>query len=371
MAERKTKRVLLVLNYMGHGGIEAVVMNYYRFLDRELIQFDFAVCEDSPIPQKREIQALGGRIFLLPSLRRQRQYQHRIQELIHREGYEIVHCHMNTLSVFPLYGAWRAKMKVRICHNHTTAHKGEGMRTLAKYALRPFCRLFATDYFACGAYAARWMYGRKALKNGEVFLMRNAVDEERFRYQMIARLSIRKKLDLSDKFVVGHIGRFTYQKNHEFLIDIFREVYRKNPRAVLLLVGEGELEGKIRRKVKRLGLEEAVIFYGTCEDTSVLYQAMDVFCLPSFYEGLPVVAVEAQMNGLPLILSEHVTREAVLLESCKRLSLREKASVWAGEVLHADKDEKRRQEAWRQMEKQGFSIEKAAGELLEYYAVRS
>lgn len=367
MAAQNAKRVLLVLNYMGHGGIEAVAMNYYRFMDRELIQFDFAVCEDSPIPQRKEIQELGGRIFLLPSLLHQRQYQRRIQNLIQREGYEIVHCHMNTLSLFSLYGAWRAGARVRICHNHATAHKGEGVRTFAKYLLRPFCKLFATDYFACGEYAAKWMYGKKAFRNGKVYLMQNAVDEERFRYNVIARISIRKKLNLSDKFVVGHIGRFTYQKNHDFLIDIFYEIYQKNPQAVLLLAGEGELEGRIRQKVKRLGLEQAVIFYGTCGDASVLYQAMDVFCLPSFYEGLPVVAVEAQMSGLPLILSEYVTKEAVLLESCRRLSLKEKASVWADELLHADKNEKRRQDAWKQVEKQGFSIGKAAGELLEYY----
>lgn len=371
MGKQEAKRVLFVLNHMGHGGIEAVVMNYYRFLDRDLIQFDFAVCEDSPLPQREEIEALGGRIFLLPPIRNLRRYQKKIQALIQREGYEIVHCHMNTLSVFPLYGAWCTKVRVRICHNHTTAHRGEGMRTVAKYLLRPFCRIFATDYFACGEYAARWMYGKKAVKNGEVYLMPNAVDEERFRYNMITRISMRMKLSLADKFVVGHIGRFTYQKNHDFLIDIFYEVYKKNPDAVLLLVGEGELEEVIRRKVKRLGLEKAVIFYGTCEDTSVLYQVMDVFCLPSFYEGLPVVAIEAQMNGLPVVMSECVTKEAALLDNCRQLSLKEKTFVWVDRILYVDKNEKQRQEAWKSMKEQGFSISKEAGNLLEYYAVRS
>ncbi|MCI9173714.1 MAG: glycosyltransferase family 1 protein, partial [Lachnospiraceae bacterium] len=172
-------------------------------------------------------------------------------------------------------------------------------------------------------------------------------------------------------FVVGHIGRFTYQKNHGFLIDIFQEVYRKNPKAVLLLAGEGELEGEIRRKAERLGLEQAVIFYGTCQDTSLLYQAMDVFCLPSFYEGFGLVALEAQCGGLSVVASKEVPREIALFDDISFLSLKEKAEVWAEELLHADKNEKKRQDAWKQIEKRGFSIQKEAGELLEYYAVKS
>ncbi|MGN0292220.1 MAG: glycosyltransferase, partial [Lachnospiraceae bacterium] len=285
MGQEAPIRILQILNHMDYGGIEAVVMNYYRHIDRTKIQFDFAVSRDSVLPQRKEIKKLGGNIYLLPPISHVTGYHRVVKKLIQSHGYDIIHCHMNTLSVFPLFAAYRAGAKVRICHNHTTAHRGEGAKTILKYLLRPMNRWFATDYFACGEYAGKWMYGKKAMQTGRVYIMRNAIDVEKFRYNTITRISMRMKMELADKFVVGHIGRFMYQKNHEFLIDVFSEVHRRNEDAVLLLVGEGELEGHIKKKVKRLGLEKNVIFYGTSEDTSKLYQVMDVFCLPSFYEG--------------------------------------------------------------------------------------
>lgn len=369
MKREQPRRVLQILNHMDYGGIEAVVMNYYRHMDRTKIQFDFAVCEDSMLPQKEEIQKLGGNIYLLPPISHLPRYIRSLKKLIKDHNYEIVHCHMNTLSVFPLYAARRAKAKVRICHNHTTAHKGEGAKTILKYLLRPLNKCFATDYFACGEYAGRWMYGNKCFEAGEVYVMPNAVETERFRYNMITRISMRMKMDVTDKFVVGHIGRFMYQKNHDFLVDIFKEVHRRRPNAVLLLIGEGELEPRIREKVKSLGLTEAVIFYGTSQDTSKLYQVMDVFCLPSFYEGLPVVAVEAQMNGLCVISSDHVTPEIALLENYRQISLKASASVWAKEILKADICEATRQDAWKQMKKSGFSMEEEAGKLTAWYGM--
>ena len=367
---REPIRVLQILNHMDYGGIEAVVMNYYRYIDKAKVQFDFVVCRDSVLPQKEEIRSLGGNIYLLPPVSHLPGYLRAVQKLIKSRRYEVVHCHMNTLCVFPLYAAWRAGAKVRICHNHTTAHRGEGAKTILKYLLRPMNRWFATDYFACGEYAGKWMYGKRALQSGRVYLMRNAIDVEKFRYNTIARISMRIKMDLADKFVVGHIGRFMYQKNHEFLIDVFYEVHRRNQDAVLLLIGEGELEGQIRRKVKRLGLEESVIFYGTSRDTSMLYQVMDVFCLPSYYEGLPVVAVEAQMNGLSVITSKNVTQEMAVLDSCRQISLKEDVSVWAAEVLKANIRESARQRAWKVMEKSGFSIGEEAGKLEKWYEIK-
>lgn len=367
MGQEVPIRILQILNHMDYGGIEAVVMNYYRHIDRTKIQFDFAVSRDSVLPQRKEMKELGGNIYLLPPISHVAGYHRAVKKLIQSHGYDIIHCHMNTLSVFPLFAAYRAGAKVRICHNHTTAHRGEGARTILKYLLRSMNRWFATDYFACGEYAGKWMYGKKAMQTGRVYIMRNAIDVEKFRYNTITRISMRMKMDLVDKFVVGHIGRFMYQKNHEFLIDVFSEVHRRNEDAVLLLVGEGELEGHIKKKVKRLGLEKNVIFYGTSEDTSKLYQVMDVFCLPSFYEGLPVVAVEAQMNGLTVVSSWNVTPEIAVLNSYRQVALENNPSVWAEEILKADIRESSRQNAWKVMEKSGFSIEEEAGKLEKWY----
>lgn len=367
MERKEPLRILQILNHMDYGGIEAVVMNYYRHMDRTKIQFDFAVSKDSELPQRKEIRELGGNIYLLPSVSHVAGYHRAVKRLIQIHQYDIVHCHMNTLSVFPLFAAYRAGAGVRICHNHTTAHRGEGAKTILKYLLRPMNRWFATDYFACGEYAAKWMYGKKALQEKEVYIMRNAIDVEKFRYNTITRISMRMKLELADKFVVGHIGRFMYQKNHDFLIDVFEEVHRRNPDAVLLLIGEGELESDIKKKVKRLGLEESVIFYGTSKDTSMLYQVMDVFCLPSFYEGLPVVAVEAQMNGLSVVTSKNVTPEITVLDNCRQIALKDGVKVWADVILKADVRESVRQNGWKVMEKNGYSIGEEARKLEKWY----
>lgn len=368
---QKIVRILQILNHMDYGGIEAVVMNYYRFIDREEVQFDFAVCEDSSLPQKEEIEVLGGQIYLLPPVSHLSQYISRLKQIILDNSYETVHCHMNTLSVFPLYAAWRAKVKVRICHNHTTAHRGEGKKTIAKYLLRPWCKWFATDYFACGRYAGQWMFGKKCMSKGRVYIMHNAIDVERFRYNPFERISARLKLNVADNFVIGHVGRFVYQKNHEFLIDVFAEVYKKRRNAVLLLVGEGELGQHIREKVKSMGLEEAVIFYGTSEDTSKLYQAMDVFVFPSFCEGLGLVAVEAQCAGVPVVVSDAIPNEAVLTSRCCTIPLTAGAGVWANTILNTDIREEIRYNAWRQIAEGNYSLQEKALQMQKFYRKKS
>ena len=212
MEDNHPIRILQVLNHMNYGGIEAIVLNYYRHMDRSRVQFDFAVSEDSGLPQREEIEGLGGKIYLLPKLSHPGRYLAALGQIIREHGYDTVHCHMNTLSVFPLLASCLAGARTRICHNHTTAHRSEGKRTLAKYLLRPFCKRFATDYFACGEYAGRWMYGDRCYEVGNVYVMKNAVDVERFRFDPDVRRQVRGQLGISDQFVVGHIGRFMYQK---------------------------------------------------------------------------------------------------------------------------------------------------------------
>lgn len=363
-------RVLQVLNHMDYGGIEAVVMNYYRFTDQSKVQFDFAVSEDSILPQKNEIQKRNGTIYLLPRVSRFSRYISALKKIIQENDYQIVHCHLNTLSVFPLLAAFLAGTKVRICHNHTTAHFGEGKRTIVKCLLRPFCKWFATDYFACGEYAGKWMYGNICVHTNRVYIMKNAVDVNKFCFHPEIRSRVRDELGLKDQFVIGHIGRFVYPKNHNFLIDVFYEIYQRKHNAVLLLVGDGELEVHVREKVKRLGLSDAVIFYGSCKDTSSLYQAMDVFCLPSFYEGVPMVAIEAQVSGLPVVFSNNVSYEIRVLESCEAVSLEMPPEIWAERTLKYANEEKNRAEGLLKMIKTGYSIKEEAGNMQEHYLKR-
>ena len=307
----KPIRVAQMMTEMNYGGVEMVVMNYYRHIDRSKVQFDFFVLEGSEIPQREEIERLGGRIYIVPHYKHLVQYEKTLIRLFKENNYKIVHSHMNTLSVFSLRIAKKAGVPVRIAHNHSTAGKGEYKKNLVKYMLRPFAKVYPTDLFACSHLAGDWLYG----KNTNYTVFNNAIELDKFVYNEQIREKIRKQYHIENKFVIGHVGRFCYQKNHDFLIDIFEKVHEREKEAILLLIGEGELEDEIKAKVYRLGLDECVIFAGTCSNVNEMYQAMDVFVLPSRYEGLPVVGVEAQAAGLPCLFSINVTKETKLLNN--------------------------------------------------------
>ncbi len=329
MEQKLPLRVALVVNRMDTGGIEATVMNYYRHLDRSKVQFDFYYCEDSTFPQREELENLGAGLYPIPPYTHVGAYQNVLQQAFAEKKYTIVHAHMSTMSIFPLYAAWRAGVPVRICHSHSTAHWGEGMRTVLKYLLRPFCKLFATELFACGELAGQWMYGKSCYRKGHVTLVQNAIDNERFRFQPEDRTELRKELGIAeDAFVVGHVGRFVYPKNHMFLLEVFHQLYKQDPKARLLLVGEGELEQNVRQRVAELQIEDAVIFAGVRKDVPKLYSAMDAFCQPSFYEGMGLVGWEAQSNGLPCLFSQNITSESVLSDASVQLPLAD-AVQWA------------------------------------------
>ena len=243
---------------MNYGGVEMVVMNYYRHIDRTKVQFDFFALEGSAVPQREEIERLGGRVYIVPKYTHLSAYEKEIIRLFKQNQYKIVHSHMNTLSVFSLWGAKKAGIPNRIAHNHSTAGKGETKKNIIKYALRPFAKIYPTKLCACSQYAGEWLYG----KNTEFQVFNNAIDLSRYSYDPQKAATVRKELGLEDKLVVGHIGRFCYQKNHDFLIDIFNEIHKQRQEAVLLLIGEGELEQDIRNKVKKLGLTDSVRFMG-------------------------------------------------------------------------------------------------------------
>ena len=334
----KPIRVAQILNRMDSGGIEAVVLNYYRQIDRSKVQFDFYLAEGSNLPQHDELEALGAGLYPITPYSHPIAYHKALYTAFKQHGYKIVHAHLSTMSVFPLFAAWRAGVPVRICHNHSTAHWGEGAKTLLKYLLRPFNKLFATDWFACGKAAGRWMYGNKAFEAGKVTVMPNAIDTAKFAFDPAARTTLRKEFGIpQDAFVVGHVGRFTYAKNHTFLLEVFAGLLKTNPDSYLLLVGEGELQEQARQQAKVLGIQSQVIFTGVRPDVDKLYSAIDVFCLPSFYEGMPVVAWEAQANGLPCVLANTMTSEAAKSGHAVFLSLSLPTQIWAEAIIHAER----------------------------------
>lgn len=330
----KILRIAQVMGKMENGGVESVVMNYYRHIDRSKIQFDFIADNDSSIPQRAEIEALGGRVIEVAPYQKINRYLAELTEIFRKNEYKIVHSHLNTLSVFPLYAAKKAGVPIRIAHNHSTAGKGEYKKNIMKYMLRPFAKVNATHYAACSRYAGAWLFGEKAVNNGEVTIFNNAIDLDKFKFNEEVRSRVRRTLDIEDRFVVGHIGRFCYQKNQEFLIDIFNAVHQKNPNAVLMLIGEGDLEHAVRQKVEDKGLMDSVMFLGNRNDVHELYQAMDVFVLPSRYEGLGMVAVEAQIAGVRTIVSTEVPDDVAITDSIEFLNLSDSVERWTDKVLN-------------------------------------
>lgn len=360
-------RVAHIIGKWLGGGVEAVVMNYYRHIDHSKIQFDFICDEDSTNIPYEEIEKLGGKVILIPPYQKIFKYQKELRKVLKDGEYKIVHSHINTLSVFPLYAAKRVGVPVRIAHSHSTTNKKEWKKNLLKQILRPFSKKYATDYMCCSELAGRWLFGNKAYDEGKVYLLNNAIDLDKFKYDEKIRNNKRKGLGINeDTLVIGHIGRFVAQKNHTFLIDIFNEIHKKNKNSLLMLVGQGPLMNEIQEKVNNLGLKDSVIFLGQRSDVNELYQAMDFFILPSLYEGLPVVGVEAQASGLLCFLSDDMTKETKVLESTVFMSLSNTAEEWANNILQSLK-EYQRHDAKYEITKNNFNIKNEAGKLENKY----
>lgn len=365
----KNKNTLRIAHIMGKwvgGGVESVVMNYYRNIDRSMIQFDFICDNDSTNIPYDEIEKLGGRVILIPPYQKLFSYQKELRKVLRKNNYKIVHSHINTLSVFPLFAAKCVNIPVRIAHSHSTTNKREWKKNLLKNILKPFSKIFATHYFCCSELAGRWLFGNYEYEKGNVFLLNNAIDVSKFKYNKSIRSKVRKKLKIGDDtLVIGHVGRFVAQKNHQFLIDVFNDIHSKCKNSKLLLIGQGPLVDEIKEKVKTLNLEDSVIFMGQRNDVNELFQAFDVFLLPSLYEGLPVVGVEAQASGVLCVFSTSMTKDVKMLEESLFISLNDNSNVWKDKILSSINYERVNTEQIITDKK--FNIKKEASRLEDKY----
>lgn len=329
MEHNKPIRVAQIIG-MSDGGVASVIMSLYRAIDKTKVQFDFFVESESQIINKPEIESMGGRVIIIPSYRNIFNYMKTLKRLFIEGEYDIVHSNMSTLAVFSLIAAKKAGIKVRICHSHSTSNRKEWKKNMMKNILRPFSKIYATHYFACGELAGRYLFGNKTFDKGQVTIINNAINLDKFRFNEEIRNEIRKELNISnDTFVIGHIGRFMPQKNHKFLIEIFNEFLKKNNNSKLLLIGDGELLDDCKKQVKTLKIDNNVIFYGTTNETYKFYNAMDCFVLPSLYEGLPIVGIEAQTNGLNCFVSNSITQELKISNYLYYLPNNYSQSEWA------------------------------------------
>ena len=287
---RNLDEKIIVAHIMGKwngGGVESVVMNYYKNIDRNRIQFHFLCDEDSTDIPYEEIEKLGGKVIVIPPYQKLFKYQKELYRIFKENNYKIIHSHINALSVFPLRIAKKAGVPIRIAHSHSTSNKKEWKKNILKMILRSFSKLYANNYFACTEYAGKWLFGKKVVERKELNVINNAIDLKKFEFNENIREDLRKELGIKeDTLIIGHVGRFMKQKNHEFLIDVFEKAIKQDDNIYLILVGQGPLEDKIKEMAKEKGIEDKILFLGQRNDVNKLYQAMDIFVLPSLYEGL-------------------------------------------------------------------------------------
>ena len=323
-------RILQCVNNMHRAGLETMLMNYYRNIDRTQIQFDFLTHRPDRSDYDDEIESLGGKVYYAPRLYPQNYYKYFLymrEFFKEHPDYKIMHSHIDAMSYLPLLAGKKAGIPVRIAHSHNTAIDKD-----FKYPLKQYFRFkiksAANTFLACGKDAGEFLFGESEFK-----VIPNAVDAIKFQFNENLRTNKRKELGITEEFVVGHIGRMAYQKNHKQLIEIFKEILSLNSKSVLLLIGIGEKEQEIKKQIKELGIESNIRFLGNRSDVCELYQAMDVFVLPSLFEGLPLVGVEAQFASLPCFFSDVISREVELSKNANFISLQASAHTWATEIL--------------------------------------
>lgn len=357
-------RVLHVVVNMNRGGAETLIMNLYRNIDRTKIQFDFLTCKKGIFDE--EIESLDGRLHRIPYITEGGpfKYNKALENFFktHPE-YKIVHSHLDKMSGLVLHSAKRAGVPIRIAHSHNTRSEGNLLAKGIKWFAGNLILQKATDYLACSKAASQWLFKQRS---NQTFILKNSIDLHTFKSTLGIREKIREQYNIKkDHFVIGHVGRFCHQKNHDFLIDIFFNVLRINPDAILVLVGEGPLKDKVRRKAANMGLLNNVLFLGIKENIQEILQAFDCMVFPSHHEGLPVTLIEAQSVGLPCLISDRITNEVDVEANLIKYESLEKAPViWALKALLLDGSIKDTSSFIRN---HGYDIEKTAIWLQTFY----
>lgn len=343
-------RVLQIVTYMGRGGLETMIMNYYRNIDRNKVQFDFLVHRQEEADYDKEIVALGGKIYHMPMLNPfSKSYFNALDLFFKEHKYDIVHCHLDCMSAYPLKIAKKNGVRVRIAHSHNKSQDKNLKYPIKLYSKRLIPK-YATHLLSCGKEAGDWMF------NGKPYtILNNAIDAQSYRFDKQIREEMREQLGFNQEdFVIGHVGRFNPQKNHNFIIDVFNFVHKKNTAAKLVLVGTGDGQKAIKEKVESLALSDSVLFLGNRTDVNKILQAMDVFLFPSLYEGLPLSIIEAQAAGLPCVISDNVPPECIVTDLIEAASLDDALAKW--EIVITSQKSVKRKDTYELIKKSGFDV---------------
>ena len=358
-------KVLFITHYLRPNGTENFIMNVYRHIDPTKFHIDFLLYTNEETCHTREVRQNGSIIYVVPGRKESLSgYYLGLKDFFkqHRGEYGAIHfCGGSLTSIAPLFFAWKYDVPVRIAHSHSSFTFGLHNKLL-HYLNRIFIHKICTHYLACSDVAGEWFFGKHPFE-----IVKNGIDVEDFRYNEAFRNEEQEKLNLPpENLIIGHVGRFSSEKNHEYLIDIFNEVRQINDKSILLLAGSGDLLEKTKKKVEHLGLSSFVQFLGQRHDVNKLMQAMDCFVMPSTFEGLPFVLVEAQCAGLPCYVSDKISHDSALLSTTKFLPLTAHAKEWAKEICSQIRTENRHHGA-NEITRQGYSIYDITNKLQNIY----
>lgn len=352
-------RILHVVVNMNRGGAETLLMNLYRHIDRSKVQFDFLTCKPGVFDE--EIMRLGGRVFRIPYVTDvgHLKFIRQVREfLLNNPEYKIIHSHMDKMSGLVLKAAKKARVPIRIAHSHNTESEGGVLARLYKWYAGSKVKKVATHFYACSDKAAQWLFGKQE-RNAHI--LNNGIEIEQFKFSKLTRMTVREELRISAHApVIGHIGRFSVQKNHLYLLDVFAKVLQQVPDAVLVLVGDGYERKRIARKIAELKIEHHVKLLGVRKDIPQLLHAFDLFVFPSIHEGLPVTLIEAQGTGLPCVISNNITAEVDMgMGLIHYLSLNNQHE-WITHILSMLKSNSTRMIKTQALREKGYDIKKTA-----------
>lgn len=363
-------RILQVFAEMNRGGAETMIMNLYRHIDRAKIQFDFIVHTQDKCAFDEEIEQLGGRIFRVPRYvgKNHFAYTKAWKEFFNNNpNYKIVHGHVRSTAAIYLSLAKRAKM-ITICHSHATSSRGNIQKRIVKRFMQYPIRFISDYFFACSNEAAIWLFGKSIINNDNYHLLKNAIDLNLFSYNYRTRMEIREKLGLNGDFLIGHVGSFTKEKNHDFLIDVFYEISRRVSNSKLLLIGDGDLVNLIKIKIEKLKINDRLIIIQKSDRVFDYYMAMDLFIFPSLHEGLGIALVEAQSSGLECYASlNRVPFEAKVTENVEYLPIELGPEEWAEYIISKFKWENIRESKYIELKSKGYDINDTSKWLEKFY----
>ena len=344
-------------------------MEYYRNMKKDQIQFDFICDADSNAIPKEEIESLGGRVYIIPPYQKIFQNMKAMKKIFQDNDYPILHAYNGTMNLFPLLMGWQCRIPIRINESISMAHRSD-KKTVLKKILKPLSGLATTHYAANGETCGKWQFGEKKYKEGKIEIFKTVIDPEKSSYDEKLRQTTRKALMIpEDMYVLGHIGRLTEQKNTLFLIDIFKNFHDLEPNSKLIIIGDGNLKEEMLASIQKYNLSDSVLYLGRREDIKKFYNVMDAFLLPSLYEGLPLVGVEAQNCGLPVFFSTEIPRES---SPCPDLGyfidLKKEPSYWADEIRNVlEKNKEKRRGRTEEITANGFDSKTEAEKLYHYY----